>query len=262
MALTTLPPPLPAAGAHIAHHIARTAEDLPTRKGVTYIWAANGLFKHAWNGATRAMVQVGYHHTPGLGELRPFVSWKGWPHPLPAGPLNEALADAIARYTPEAPLERQWFVVLRGGAPALLTPEQDAGSIRLAYAMPKDRVLADVHSHHGMPPFFSGTDDADDAWLGLSIVIGRLGSPYPSAVARINCYGAHSDVELAAIVEGELRVGALPLVPEREAMRGTPMLRHQEALGAALGPDEEAEIFAELDEAERSVDEPEAAAGQ
>lgn len=100
----------------IHHHIARTAADLPTRRGITYVWAGNGLFKHAWNGRTRALVEVGPWHTPGLGQLRPFIVWRGWPHPLPSGPLNAALADAITRYTPEAPKERQWFIVMRGGA--------------------------------------------------------------------------------------------------------------------------------------------------
>lgn len=236
MTLRTLPPPLPLAGAAIAHHIARTSTDLPKRRGVTYIWATNGVFKHAWNGQTRAMVQISHHRTPGLGELRPFVSWKGWPRPLPAAPLNAALADAIERYKPEAPQERQWFIVLRGGEPALVTPVQEGGVVHLSYQMPEGLVLADVHSHHGMPPFFSGTDNADDAWLGLSIVIGRLGSPHPSAVARINCYGHHHDIELSAIVEGELRVGELALVPEREALRrdGRPFLPDDEYLDALI----------------------------
>jgi hypothetical protein len=269
MASNGLPPPLPAtAGASIYHHIARIADDLPTRRGITYVWAGNGLFKHAWNGRTRALVEVGPWHTPGLGQLRPFIAWRGWPHPLPTGPLNAALADAIARYTPEAPEERQWFVVLRGGVPVLVAPEQDASSMRLSYVMPKDQVLCDIHSHHGMPPFFSGTDNADDAWLGLSVVIGRLGSPYPSCLARINCYGSHQDVNLRDLVAGDLVVGGLSLIGEREAMRrdgGPPpmLLRHLVDLGADLGPDEEGEIVAELDdpEEEGAQDEHPAAAG-
>lgn len=227
--LTTLPPPLPTAGELTAHHLARAAGDLPTRKGVTYVWAGNGLFKHGWNGTTRALVQISHAPTPGLAALHPFVAWRGWADPLPASPLNEALTDALACYTPEAPEERQWFIVLRAGAPVLVTPEQDATAMHLAYQMPRDRVLVDVHSHHGMAPFFSGTDDADDAWLGLSVVIGRLGSPTPSAVARINCYGHHHDIALATIFAGALRAGKLPLISEHEVVLhggGLPLRRH------------------------------------
>jgi len=230
-----LPPPLPAAGEHIAYHLARTATDLPTRKGVTYVWAGNGLFKHAWNGATRALVQLTWTHTPGLGELRPFVSWRGWADPLPAALLNEALADALDCYRPEAPQERQWFIVLRGGAPVLVTPEQQAGSAHLSYEMPHDQVLVDIHSHHGMAPFFSGTDDGDDTWLGLSLVIGRLGSPFPSAVARINCYGHHTEVDVPDLFAGALLAGPLLLASERE-------VRQREGLPPS-------HLFADLDDA-------------
>jgi|GEM_PF-1071324 len=217
--LPTLPPPLGAAGAHIAHHIARTATDLPTRKGMTFVWAGNGLFTHAWNGTTRALVPVCVACTPGLGELHPFISWRGWPHRLPAALFGKVLADALARYRPEAPTERQWFIILRDGVPVLVTPDQESSRQHVSYQMPEGRVLADIHSHHGMPPFFSGTDDADDTGLGLSVVIGRLGSPSPSAVARITCYGQHHDLDLASLVTGEIRAGALTLMSERDARR-------------------------------------------
>lgn len=210
-----LPPPLPTAAAHlVAHHLARTPTDLPTRKGVTYVWAGNGIFKHAWNGHTRALVQVARATTPGLADLHPFVRWKGWPAALPAATLNAAFAEALAHYRPEAPQERQWFVVLRDGVPVLLTPTQEGSAAHLSYQMPTEPVLGDIHSHHGMPPFFSGTDNHDDLGLGMSVVIGRLGSPTPSAVARINCYGHHSAVALAEVFSGDLRAGPLPLQDE------------------------------------------------
>jgi hypothetical protein len=258
---TRLPPPLPSPGALVAHHIARAAGDLPTRIGVTYVWAGNGLFKHAWNGHTRALVHLAPWETPGLADLRPFVTWRGWPAPLPATPFNEALADAIARYTPEAPEERQWFAVLRGGVPVLLAPQQEAGSTRLSYEMPKDPILCDIHSHHGMPPFFSGTDNADDTWLGLSVVIGRLGSPYPSYVARINCYGDHSDVDLSSLVSGDLVVGSLPLVAEREARRHD-RVGFPAGMTGPMGADEEDLMFADTEPDEGGRDEPATAADE
>lgn len=241
--LPTLPPPLPVKGAHGAYHIAWTHTDLPTRKGVTYVWACNGIFMHAWNGKTRALLQISHHDTPGLGAVQSFISWRGWPTPLPAALLNAALTDALARYRPEAPHERQWFIVLSDGVPTLVTPEQQTSRMRVSYQMPAGQVLADIHSHHGMPPYFSGTDDADDAWLGLSVVIGRLGSPYPSAVARINCYGHHHDHELALCFAGDLRAGDLALIPEREAVR-------REGGGGAFTFDRADEVEAKAVEAE------------
>ncbi|RRR67215.1 MAG: hypothetical protein EI684_19300 [Candidatus Viridilinea halotolerans] len=241
--MSRLPRPLPldAATPLVAYHIARTPQDIPTQRGITYVWAGNGLFKHGWNGTTRVLLPVVSQETPGLGVVQPFISWRAWRDPLPATLLGEALADALAHYRADAPQERQWFIVLRDGMPVLQTPIQRGGSAHLHYEQPHDPVLCDIHSHHAMRPFFSSTDDTDDAWLGLSVVLGRIGSPWPTAVARLNCYGAHYAIPLGHTFAGQAHAEGVTLRDEADVARqqlawGKEPVAPEEACDAAVIP--------------------------
>lgn len=74
----------------------------------------------------------------------------------------------------------------------LLTDSASAGGIKFHRpALPDHKHLAvDVHSHGAMAPFFSGTDDEDDAGeVKLSYVLGHVGSDEEEWRARLCAHG-------------------------------------------------------------------------
>lgn len=187
----------------VRHHVATVGQPLPpATPGITWIWAANGIFKRGVNESLDLLIQVERFIAPlpGLIALLPSAAWRAWPQRLPSRLLTPLLADAqragsaglIAR-----PIEKQYFIVWRDADMRLIAPRgQEASAARVAYAMPSTGVvLCDLHSHHEMPAFFSATDDADDTASGLSVsaVIGRLFTR-PEIAVRLNVYGAHMRV--------------------------------------------------------------------
>ena len=194
------PPNLPLVGLlrQLTHyHIADESAPVPQRMGVSYIWAGNGLYKYGRNAHTEAIVQLGAITTPGLPDLHPTIAWSGWVGPLPGALLTQALEAARAAYGPRpggdgsvlVPIEAQFLVELDGLDPRLVQPAQTASPGRVSYQMEGRPYLVDIHSHHTMAPFFSLTDDHDDAWLSASVVLGRIHDDPPQILCRLNVYG-------------------------------------------------------------------------
>lgn len=190
------------------HTIARADQPLPPLDtGIDWILAANGLFKRAANNALAACIHVHSWNflIPGLARLLPSIAWKHCPQRLPNQWLDVLLQEARTACEQESgiaiPREKQWFVVWRANKVRLIAPQdQTASPVRVQYAMPSEPVLLDVHSHHGMRAYFSGTDDRDDDGLSISMVIGRI-FDRPEAVARVNVYGHRQLIPLSLLFD-------------------------------------------------------------
>lgn len=66
---------------------------------------------------------------------------------------------------------------------------------------PGYKIVLDIHSHHDMGAFFSGTDDKDDNRDRYSAVIGKISKIFPDFKVRFNTLGKHAEFELEDIFE-------------------------------------------------------------
>lgn len=190
----------------VRHHVATPACPLPDPcPGITWIWAANGVYKRGVSNDLDLMIPVGISWpAPGLAKLLPHVRYKQWPQRLPGAllrPLLEDAKQAAAGGTVLRPLEKQYFFIWRDGVRVVAPKGQDASAVHLRYAMPTGGpVLLDLHSHHGMDAYFSATDDRDDAGLSVSAVIGKIYTR-PTIVVRINVFGQRWDVPALCVFD-------------------------------------------------------------
>ncbi len=188
---------IPSLSTLVRHHLATPAQPLPeATAGLTWIWAANGLFKRGVGADLDALIQVANYVPrlvpPGLAPILTHVQWPTWPGRRIGGTLlAPLLASARHAVVNGTPIEKQFFIVAGApGALRLIAPGGQRGTPgNVTYAMPAgERILVDIHSHHQMPPFFSATDDADDLGLSVSVVIGTIFTQ-PTIRCRLNVYG-------------------------------------------------------------------------
>ena len=212
------------------HALVRPGELVPTGTPDLYLWANNGVFKRGTNAVLDVLIQLAATPpVPGLAPLQPWVRWHAYPADrLPAVLLEEALAAARAATITAAgescPVEWQGHIVARAGGAVLVSPPPLAASAtRVHYTVPAEPVLVDLHSHHVLPPFFSQTDDADDAGLSVSVVLGHIGVE-PTVLCQLNVYQEHQLVPATLVFTGlgPFRDGfadglVLPGVHERSA---------------------------------------------
>lgn len=204
-----LPPPPLTAAALTRRHFATPEQPLPdAAPGISWIVAANGIFKRGVNDRLDLLIRVAPLEAPiaGLSMLLPHVRWAPWPQRLPAGFLTALLGNARQAMSAGAlarPVEKQYFIVFRDGGPHLITPRgQDATAGRVSYVMPvRGSILVDLHSHHELPAFFSQVDDRDDVGLSVSVVVGRIFTR-PELACRLNVYGARQIVPATLIFDG------------------------------------------------------------
>lgn len=178
----------------VRHHVAMPSCPLPEASpGITWIWAANGIFKRGVGADLDILIPAGPCCTvPGLAELLPHVRWRTVNCRLPGVLLRPLLEDArraASGTTVLRPIEKQYFFVDRDGVRVVAPLGQDASAVHLRYAMPeRGTVLLDLHSHHGMDAYFSSTDDRDDVGLSVSAVIGHIYTR-PAIAVRLNVFG-------------------------------------------------------------------------
>lgn len=194
----------------VRYHVATQACPLPpAQPGITWIVAANGTFKRGVDQDRDILIQTSavVPKIPGLAALMPYVRFAAWPRRLPAQLLYPLLADARRAVAPGTsglvqPIERQYFLVWRDGMARLVAPHNQQGTPgRVQYQMPRGTVLCDLHSHHQMGAFFSGTDDRDDTGLSVSAVIGLIFSR-PQIGVRLNVYGDRQTVSSLLVFDG------------------------------------------------------------
>src|SRR5204862_3762337 len=86
----------------------------------------------------------------------------------------------------------------------VVQPRQMTGPTAVRYR-PLGDVVLEIHSHHRFAARFSATDDADEQWLRLYGVLGRLGSDRPEVALRVGAYGYFLPVPWGSVFDGERR---------------------------------------------------------
>jgi PRTRC genetic system protein A len=201
---------LPSLSALMGHHIATAGEPLSTpAPGITWIWAADGIYKRGVSDEFDIIVPVPGGSTPpvpGLARLLPSITFRWLPGRLPGQLLAGMLTHARRACERDSGLrtlrEQQYFVTREaGGTLHARVPSQDATAGHVRYHALRDTpVLLDLHSHHQMAAYFSATDDTDDTGLGVSAVIGRI-FDQPEIAVRMCCYGHTHPLPALAIFD-------------------------------------------------------------
>lgn len=214
----------PSLGSLLRHHIATPAAPYPPAgPGIAWIWAADGIYKLGSASGIEILVPVGPRTppVPGLARLFAAARWKDYSHRLPGQLLAAMLTHArkaasVGGQGVLRPIEAQYHVTLEAERLRVRVPPQDATPARVTYEPPQGvPVLLDLHSHHGMPAFFSSTDNRDDTGLGVSAVVGNIFTE-PEIAVRLCCY-SHT-----------LRVPALTIFDSLPGCRDTYGDRHAE----------------------------------
>jgi len=186
----------------VAYVTLRAGEPLPPpRPGITWLWAAGGIYKRGVDAHRDILIRVtpSVPPIPGLASIRPHVRFRGVPGLLPTHLLDQVLLHARLM----GRCEQQYFLAARGEHLEVLLPPQEANASRVAYTLPADTaLLVDLHSHHTMRAYFSPTDDRDDVGLSISGVLGRLDTERPELVLRANVYGHRQCIPPTAIFAG------------------------------------------------------------
>ncbi|HET6344618.1 MAG TPA: Mov34/MPN/PAD-1 family protein, partial [Myxococcota bacterium] len=122
---------------------------------------------------------------------------------VPAALLEELLGRArAARSAGGVPLEILFHLAWIGGWTLTLPPQW--GTPTRVHVLPASAggaaPLVEVHSHHGMPAFWSATDDADEVGLALYTVLGRI-FDQPQLCVRLGIYGQWWPLPASAVFE-------------------------------------------------------------
>lgn len=234
--MAVMPPPLrlddPTAlrAQLVRTHLAVEACPLPapvSSPGITWVIARNGVWKRGVSAALDLLIPVQRVQldAPGLASVIPHARFRtGPPGRLKAGRFLQLLLEDARKATAPTggnglarPIEKQYFIGERGGRRCLLAPLLQQGTPgQVRYVPPKaDALLVDIHSHHQLPAFFSGTDDRDDTGLSISAVVGTIFTR-PTITVRLNVYGHRYPVPALLIFDelGPFIDGGLDADPE------------------------------------------------
>ncbi|GIK40436.1 MAG: hypothetical protein BroJett011_42690 [Chloroflexota bacterium] len=100
--------------------------------------------------------------------------------------LEQVLVDARTN----AHLEFMYHFRFMGGQWHVTFPEQNQEEAWVGYYnVDPTGIALDLHSHNGMPPFFSPTDNKDERGGRFYGVIGYVDSPTPQIVLRLGMHG-------------------------------------------------------------------------
>ena len=149
-----------------------------------YVFGCNGIFVRAQRPGLEALIWVAAmaKQVRGLAEVTPYVR------------LTERVPARLVGRMFEMAYRcsgREILFYLEAGPWRLQLPEQVQGG---ASVHPVDpfaggaNTLLEVHSHHQMGAFFSGTDNKEEQGFRLYAVIGNL-ADRPTMLARVGIYG-------------------------------------------------------------------------
>ena len=159
---------------------------VPEGKSYAYVLAGNGLFKLAANRYLEALIPLARRRIAGLPPLEPYVRPRAG---RIAGHLLWRILEDARRQSWDKPCEAMYHLVVDGGVIRALRPGQRATGGSLAYAGGgATEIVADVHSHHEMGAFFSGTDDRDEQGFRFYGVMGKIFTA-PELALRVGMYG-------------------------------------------------------------------------
>lgn len=175
----------------------------PPGKLYTYVLAGNGVFIAAQRPELEAVALVSETDVRGLPDAAPYANFHlpRVPEAVTRACFNRARSVCVGDAKPREVLfyliheERGWRMV---------EPEQhaDGASCRPADPSNEDcaRSVIELHSHHEMKAFWSGTDDADETGFKLYAVIGRIFSE-PTLRVRAGVYGYFVELPAGDVFE-------------------------------------------------------------
>jgi PRTRC genetic system protein A len=166
-----------------------------------YVMAGNGVFLRAENRFVSIIAPIARCRVRGLPPLEKELRLKipRLPEPLLAAVVN----DAGRMRAPDGKLlEALYHVHHTGRAACVVKPRQKASAAHVASFSGGDPdILLDLHSHGGMPAFWSATDNTDEVGFRFYAVIGRLDGMSEIRL-RLGVYGYFVSLPLAALFAG------------------------------------------------------------
>lgn len=166
-----------------------TLPPIPWPRG--YVLAGNGIFAWAKREGLEVLIPIASCQITGLYPVEPFVRL-AYP-PVDAWLVSEMLRYARAARTSDGVYQEILFYVQRDTKHGwhLFRPEQrqDVYQVRAVLGESDQQTYAntllEVHSHHQMPAFFSGTDDREEQGFRIYTVIGRINATDEAAEIRV-----------------------------------------------------------------------------
>ena len=180
-----------------SYHI--LTEDHPTmpsvdpRRVYQYVIAREGVFLQASCPGLEVLMPISHGSTlPGLASVAPVIRFS---YPLVGEELVLAILERAQTALDSAghPIERLFYLTW-DGLWRLHEPEQDAGPthVRARHVAPEHQTaVLEGHSHHGMPAYFSRTDNQAELYDGgfrVYFVLGRIFTQ-PELRVRICVHG-------------------------------------------------------------------------
>lgn len=162
-----------------------------------YIMAGNGVFLHAKRSGLEVLFPVVECRIAGLPELTPWVKIE---KRVPAYILADVVYASILNFPREALFWFNWD----DGEWIVNIPDQTA---RTTSVVPCNRsdpagtsALMDLHSHGGLPPFFSTIDDRDETGFRIYAVVGNVDTE-PEICVRVGVYKHYFDIPADLVFE-------------------------------------------------------------
>ena len=159
-----------------------------------YVIAQNGVFVRAENEFVAACIKVASLNGPTttIRGLQPLASWVRLKlSKLPSALLTTALADAQASVRANQLDETLSYVVWRNGRYHLIRPNDQQASPTSVVSQTVElgeTVVMDMHSHGAASPYFSPTDNRDEARLRFYGVLGNVNTS-PRWLFRLGIFG-------------------------------------------------------------------------
>jgi PRTRC genetic system protein A len=183
----------------IIGYLAHTAEGDKGEPGLfyDYVMAGNGVFIEAKGPLLHSRALVAESEIRGLPPLDNYVR-------LPQGKVPGYYFELLLGEMQKTPDKERYAAITFDSAYHIIFPAQDGGTGAVQYKH-QTSVVVDIHSHGGMRPFFSPTDDRDDQALMVNCVVGTI-AEVPTVMVRVGIYGYHIPVKWRDIFEGYLSV--------------------------------------------------------
>jgi len=185
----------------IKHHI-YTGQPLPEPWPYDYVLDGAGLLKRASTPHFETALRVASVGVAGLPTLGASLTLKV--APVPAALLRQVVAHARQAGGGGKllyPVEQMYHFHWLDGRWRVSLPRQQATTGQVSYAGGNALTIAlDLHSHHQMGAFFSGTDNRDEQGCRLYAVLGRIYTR-PEIKLRVGVYGDFMEIQPGLLFE-------------------------------------------------------------
>lgn len=189
----------------IKYHV-YTGQPLPDPWPYDYVLCRQGVVKRLQTRHFFANILVAAGQVAGLAEYPVNLAVLDIDVPrIPATWLTRVLEDArqagsnglVAR-----PIEQMYHFHWKEGKWQVSRPKQNASAGQVSYKGGfESSIVLDLHSHHDMGAFFSGTDNRDEQGCRFYAVIGRIYTR-PEIRLRVGIYGDWLELDPLDLFEG------------------------------------------------------------